>query len=93
MSAIELEHPALAAGRLLDAIGPDRFTRLYDALAGASLEDVGIVLRIITDAIATNDRARAQLALMRNFVESVADTGIPARECAATPAEQPVSAQ
>ena len=34
MSAIEREHPALAAGRLLDAIGPDRFTRLYDALTG-----------------------------------------------------------
>ena len=93
MSAIELEHPALAAGRLLDAIGPDRFTRLYDALAGVSLEDVGMVLRIITDAIATNDRARAQLALMRNFVESVADTGIPVREGAAASVVQPVSAQ
>ena len=93
MSSIDLDHPALAAGRLLDAIGPDRFLRLYDALAGASLQDVSTVLRIITDAIATNDRTRTQLALMRNFVESVADTGIPAREGAATPAKQPVSAQ
>ena len=92
MSTIELEHPALAAGRLFDAIGPDRFMRLYDALAGASLEDVGRVLSIITDAIATNDRARGQLVLMSKFVESIADTGIPVRE-GASPAEQPVSAQ
>ena len=52
-----------------------------------------MVLCIITDAIATNDHTRSQLALMRNFVESIADTGIPAREGAATPTEQPVSAQ
>ncbi len=93
MSAIQPEHPAFAASRLVDAIGSDRFTRLYDALAGASLEDVSAVLRIITDALTKHDRTRSQLVLMRQFVESVADTGIPAREGAATPTEQPVSAQ
>lgn len=92
MSAIQPEHPAFAASRLVDAIGSDRFTRLYDALAGASLEDVSAVLRIITDAITKHDRTRSQLVLMRQFVESIADTGIPAREGAA-PGEQPVSAQ
>ena len=93
MSAIQPEHPAFAASRLVDAIGSDRFTRLCDALAGASLEDVSAVLRIITDAITKHDRTRSQLVLMRQFVESVADTGMPSRESTATPTEQPVSAQ
>lgn len=92
MSAIQPEHPTVAASRLVDAIGSDCFTRLYDALAGASLEDVSAVLRIITDAITKHDRTRSQLVLMRQFVESIADTGIPARVGAA-PGEQPVSAQ
>ena len=93
MSAIEREHPALAAGRLLDAIGPDRFTRLYDALAGASREEASTVLGIISDAIDTQDRVLEQLREIHSFVRGIADTGIPAREGAATPTEQPVSAQ
>ena len=93
MSAIELEQRALAAGRLMDAIGPQRFLRLYDALAGASREEAGTVLGIISDAIDTQDRVLEQLREIHSFVRGIATAGAPTREGAATPAEQPVSAQ
>ncbi len=90
MSAIQSEHTALAAGRLLESIGPRRFVRLCDALAGASPEEAGTVLRIITDAIDTQDRVLEQLREIHCFVR---ETGIAAREGTAAPGEQPVSAQ
>ena len=92
MSATEHKHDELAAGRLIDAIGPQRFLRLHDALAGASREEASTVLGIISDAIDTQDRVLEQLREIHSFMRGIAMTGIPARE-AATPPEQPVSAQ
>ena len=93
MSAIKHKHDELAAGHLIDAIGPQRFLRLHDALAGASREEASTVLGIISDAIDTQDRVLEQLREIHSFVRGIATTGIPAREGAATPTEQPVSAQ
>ena len=93
MSAIQSEHPTLAAGRLLETIGPRRFVRLCDALAGASPEEAGAVLRIISDAIDTQDRVLEQLREIRSFVRGIATAGIPASKNGITCTEQPVSAE
>jgi len=82
MSAIETHVPALAAGQLLDAIGPDRSMNLHDALAGASLEEVGIALRTVTDALVSHDRTHRQLLALRDFLQSILRTGITAGEAA-----------
>lgn len=97
MSVIQTCSPAECAGQLLDAIGPDRFMRLHDAMSSAGVDEIGIALRTITDAIATHnrthDRTKAQLEALRDFVQSIAATGLPNREGAFASAEPTNSAQ
>ena len=93
MSVNQTCSPAECAGRLLDAIGPDRFMRLHDAMSSAGVDEIGIALRTITDAIATHDRTKVQLEALRDFVQSIATTGLSNREGAFASAEPTNSAQ
>ncbi|MCA3573282.1 MAG: hypothetical protein IOC86_05145 [Aestuariivirga sp.] len=78
MSAIQNRSPVELASRLVDAIGPGRFALLNDALSGAPAGEIGAALRMIGEAIATHDRAHAQLAALRDYIASLADGAAPA---------------
>lgn len=73
MSPIQSRSPVELASRLVDAIGPGRFALLNEALSGAPADEVGVALRMISEAIATHERAHAQLAALRDYIASLAD--------------------
>jgi hypothetical protein len=87
MSAIETRSPVELANRLVDAIGPGRFALLNDALSGAPAGEIGAALRMISEAIATHDRAHAQLAALRDYIASLADGATPALDQLAASAQ------
>jgi hypothetical protein len=78
MSAIQTRSPVELASRLVDAIGPGRFSLLNDALSGAPVGELGAALRMISEAIATHERAHAQLVALRDYIASLADGAAPA---------------
>ena len=84
MSAIQNCSPVELACRLVDAIGPGRFALLNDALSGAPAGEIGAALRMISEAIATHERAHAQLAALRDYFASLAQgTGLAGEQLAA----------
>jgi hypothetical protein len=87
MSAIQNCSPVELASRLVDAIGPGRFALLNDALSGAPAGEIGAALRMIGEAIATHERAHAQLAALRDYIASLADGGGPALDQLAVSAQ------
>lgn len=93
MSVNQTCSPAECASRLLDSIGPDRFMRLHDALANAGVDEIGASLRTVTEAIINHDRTRVQLEALRDFLQSIAASGLPKGECTFSFAEPASSAQ
>ncbi|WP_395660081.1 hypothetical protein [Aestuariivirga sp.] len=87
MSAIQNCSPVELASRLVDAIGPGRFALLNDALSGAPAGEIGAALRMIGEAIATHERAHAQLAALRDYIASLADGAAPTSEQLVVPVD------
>ena len=84
MSAIQTRSHVELAARLIDAVGPDRYHRLNEAIALADAEAIGFALRIVTDAIGNHDRTRDQLYALRDFLLGIAAGGTPLGEGAVT---------
>lgn len=93
MSAIQTRSPVELASRLVDAIGPGRFVLLNDALPGAPVGEIGAALRMISEAIATHERAHAQLAALRDYIASLADGADPALDRLAVSAQDSIVRQ
>ena len=87
MSAIQNRSPVELASRLVDSIGPGRFALLNDALSGAPAGEIGEALRMIGEAIATHERAYAQLAALRDYIASLAEGAATASEQLAASAQ------
>ena len=87
MSAIQTHSLVELANRLVDAIGPGRFALLNDALSSAPAGEIGAALRMISDAIATHDRAHIQLVALRDYIASLADGAAPALDQLAASAQ------
>lgn len=92
MSAIQTRSHGELAARLIDAVGPDRYRRINEAVALADAEAIGFALRIVTDAIVNHDRTRDQLCALRDFLLGIAAGNVRPGESAAT-ATQTRSAQ
>ena len=92
MSAIQTRSHVELAARLIDAVGPDRYHHLNQAVATADAEAISFALRIVTDAIGNHDRTRDQLFALRDFLLGIAAGGARPGESAPT-ATQTTSAQ
>lgn len=92
MSAIQTRSHVELATRLIDAVGPDRYHRLNEAIAIADAEAIGFALRIVTDAIGNHDRTRDQLCALRDFLLGISARSAEPGEGAAA-ATQTISAQ
>ena len=92
MSAIQTRSHVELAARLIDAVGPDRYRRINEAVAMADAEAIGFALRIVTDAIGNHDRTRDQLCALRDFLLGIA-AGNVGPDDGAPPATQSSSAQ
>ena len=82
MSAIQTRSHVELAARLIDAVGPDRYHRLNEAIALADAEAISFALCIVTDAIGNHDRTRDQLYALRDFLLGIAAGGTPLGESA-----------
>lgn len=75
MSIVQTRSHVELATRLIDAVGPDRYHRLNEAITIADSEAIAFALRIVTDAIGNHDRTRDQLCALRDFLLGVAAGG------------------
>lgn len=87
MSAIQNCSHVELASQLANAIGPGRFALLNHALSGARSDEIDAALCMIAEAIATHERAHAQLAALRDYIASLADGAAPALDQLAVSAQ------